>query len=253
MAHPPEPHKGGSPQRGPAVDRSGPPSLPAPTTGWPPVPPTHPPFLGSVPREGGEGEQPQGTGKERVPTGPALRRSLNGGRERGSPVQPGLLDLLFSHHQARLLSDCSESPVLYTQPSLRAGSSSPSPFLDFHPPVPRHKPARPFPVSLKDLSVQTPRPWFPWLPAQSLGVLLRAGPPQAQAALTLVGSEGLIAGKDRPGQPQVSPAYFPPPESAAGESGPGEAGPGVGPAGGGAKVSRETFLVGDAHLIPAQS
>lgn len=43
-----------------------------------------------------------------------------------------------------------------------------------------------------------------------------------------------------PPKPQVSPAYFPPPESAAGESGPGEAGPGVGPAGGGAKVSRVT-------------
>ncbi|KAM7229402.1 hypothetical protein CapIbe_019518 [Capra ibex] len=135
------------------------------------------------------------------------------------------------------------------QPSLRASSTSPSPFLDFHLPVPPHKPARPFPVFLKDPSVQTPRPWFPWLPAQSLCVLLRVGPPQAQAG----GSEGLIAGKDGPGQPQGSPAYLPPPESAAGESGPGEAGPGVGPAGGGAKVSRETFLVGDAHLIPAQS
>lgn len=171
----------------------GPPTYPGPVRGWPPP---CSPFLGSVPGEGGERGSPRAQGRSRFPQArcPAQEpksRSLDGGGEQRSPVQPGPPDSHFSHHQSLLLYGTLWPPVLYapTQiaPEPAGPPLSPSPILSLLPPS---SPRRP----LKDPAAQTPRPWSPRAPCS------RPRSPQGKPPLGPGEVEALTTGRDRPGQ-----------------------------------------------------
>lgn len=132
----------------------------------------------------------EGAGSHR-PGAQPKSRSLDGGGEQRSPVQPGPPDSHFSHHQSLLLYGTLWPPVLYapTQiaPEPAGPPLSPSPILSLLPPS---SPRRP----LKDPAAQTPRPWSPRAPCS------RPRSPQGKPPLGPGEVEALTTGRDRPGQ-----------------------------------------------------
>lgn len=173
--------------RWPAAARLGASHTPRPGEGMTPLP--TPPFLGSVPREGGEGEQPQGTGKEQVPTGsgPAQQQECGWGKGAGftcptrppSPPDPLFTPVFASlRHPLGLWYSTPQPPLLQSLTGLHLSAS---PFLSLLPPS-SYSPQRYWSPGSQAL--------VPWAPCSRPSSPSQGGSPSGPASSGPGGVEG---------------------------------------------------------------